>query len=49
MQILHQGHVYQIEDVLNPDCLNKMLVMNCVEINYSLKTEAPHRQALVAA
>ncbi len=37
MQILHQGHVYQIEDVLNPDGRNKMLVMNCVEINDSLE------------
>jgi head-tail adaptor len=37
MQILHQGHVYQIEDVLNPDGRNKMLVMQCVEINDSLQ------------
>ena len=37
MQILHQGHTYQIEDVLNPDARNKMLVMQCVEINDSMQ------------
>src|SRR5208282_4294701 len=41
MQILHQGHTYQIEDVSNPDGRNKMLVMQCVEINDSLQEGGP--------
>lgn len=32
MRVLHQGHIYEIRAVLNPDSRNKMLALLCVEI-----------------